>query len=550
MYFFFFYPKLFKTTHLLSTMSKINLTTVPTKPGCYLYKNKQKKIIYIGKAKNLKKRVTSYFKLDHADSLKTQELVKHIDSVDFIITTSEVEALLLESRLIKQYKPKYNVDLKHNERYAYLKLTEEEYPRLITARKKTTRGEYFGPFSSGYNRILTLKTLNEVFALKTCKNSKERCFNSYIGLCSCPQFFDISKADYKKRLDQTRKVLKGKTSEVTKSLHDEMKQFAKSQKFELAKKRRDQIDAIESLQERQKVELHKEFDQDVIGYSYSAEKAVYFIFEIERGTIHKRHQYEINLDEKIELSKVNQEVIMQHYGEKQPPKQIVLNEHFFDEHTSELVGDALSQSTPYGVELRIPKKGDIKKLLDLANENADLAFAKEQPVLLELKKVLQLPTVPLNMECYDISNLRDEYIVGAKIQFTNGVPNKSLYRKYRIKWQTKQNDFAAMYEVIKRRLYRVKIGEEKAPDLIIIDGGRGQLNAALDARKEYGLSVPIISLAKREEEIYFPGIKKPLNTKNNKAKSAAIRLLIQMRDEVHRFVINYHRKLRDNQFDE
>jgi excinuclease ABC subunit C len=580
-------------TNLLTTHKKratvpytmaIDLSNIPHKPGVYLHKSKDKKILYIGKAKDLKKRVSQYFLKDHLDSPKTAELVKQISDTEIIITHNEVEALLLESRLIKQYKPKYNIDLKNNERYAYLKFTDETYPRLITIRRKVDKGEYFGPYVSGYQRVLIQKTVNDIFALKTCKNTTERCFNSYIGLCSCPQFFHTPIDEYVQRLKKAKLVLKGQTKEVIEKLTSEMQEFAKKQNYEFAKKRRDQITAIEKLSETQKIELHKEFDQDVIGCFITADvqtgapnRAIYFIFEIERGTIHKRYQYDIDLNQTIDadehnaniekqnksnntstiensahtysIEKINQEVLMQHYQLKQPPKQILVSQNFFvDNQQLELTSQALSQGLPYNVDIKIPQIGDMKKLVDLATDNAALGFG-ENPTLVELAKILKLPTIPKNIECYDISNLRDEYIVGAKIHFTDGEPNKNEYRKYRIKWQTTQNDFAAMYEVLKRRLSHIKLGEEPAPDLIVIDGGRGQLNAALDARREFGLSIPMIGLAKQEEEIYFPGLSKPLNTKNNADKNSAIRLLQRIRDETHRFVITYHRKLRDGQYD-
>ena len=524
-------------------MSTIDLSTIPSKPGCYLYQDSRKNIIYVGKAKNLKKRVSQYFQKQHEDS-KTQTLVKNIVKIDFIITDSEIEALLLESRLIKQYKPKFNIDLKENERYAYIKLTDEQYPRLVSARRKTGKGDYFGPFISGYNRVLTIKAVNQVFELKTCKgSSKQPCFNSYIGLCSCPQALGISQTEYSKRLTQVKKVLKGNTHQVIEQLQVEMNQFANSQQFEYAKIRRDQVQALESLQERQKVETNKEFDQDIIGHSFDGKKIGYFVFNIEQGTLKKRDQYTIDLPENMDLQEAHQQFIMQYYGKKVVPKRVIISQNFIAE--KDLVQEALSKSSQYKVELFEPKIGDTKQLLDLASANADYLLAKEHPILIELKDKLKLPSLPVDIECYDISNLRDEYIVGAKVHFTNAQPNKNLYRKYRVRWTKTQNDFASMYEVLKRRLNHAIAGDEPLPNLIVIDGGRGQLNAALQAAKELHIKVPMIGLAKQEEEIYFPGLSKPLNTHNNKNREESIRLLMRIRDETHRFVINYHRKLRD-----
>lgn len=537
-------------------MHKIDLTNLPSKPGCYLYFDSNKKIIYIGKAKNLKKRVSNYFQKDLADhDPKTASLVQQIVSMDFIITDTEVEALLLESRLIKQYKPKYNIDLKNNERYAYIKITNESTPRLITARKKEGNGQYFGPFVDGYSRALTVKVLNEAFQLRTCKTlPKTACLNYHLGLCSgpCqPELTGVTAEKYKEQISRAKKFLKGDISQLQESLKVEMGTFAKSQNFEMAKQRRDQLRALDILSQRQKVDVLKEFDQDVIGLSTNGKNVSYFIFNITRGTINKKDEFTVEIPEHSNLQKTNQEFIMQYYSDKTPPKEIICSVDFVSDIDYPVICEALTlkvknDGAGYEVILTIPQQGDKKKLLELATTNADYALAGESPVLIKLKERLKLPTIPYDIECYDISNLGNDYIVGAKVHFTNAQPNKDNYRRFRIKWNAgQQNDFAAMYEVIKRRFYKVKIGEDKLPDLVVIDGGKGQLGAALDALRELELRVPIISLAKREEEIYFPGLTKPLNTKNNVARDPDIRLLQQIRDETHRFVITYHRHLRD-----
>jgi excinuclease ABC subunit C len=511
-----------------------------------LYKNSSQKIIYIGKAKQLKKRVSSYFSKSH-DDLKTQELVKQIVSVDVIITDSEAEALLLESKLIKQYKPKYNIELRDTDRYAYLKLTEDEFPRLVTARRKTSGGEYFGPFVSGYNRVLTLKTLNQVFGLKTCKGAVTKpCFNYHIGLCSCPTAVGMSHAEYNTRVANVRRCLKGNVSDVVAQLQTQMKQYALKQKFELAKQTRDQIAALDSLQDRQKVDLDKSYDQDVIGFASDGSRVVYFVFNIVKGTMHKREQFEISIPEYQTIFDVHESFVAQYYDDRVAPKSILLSDGFLSDSQQKLLSQALSKNTPYTVSFSIPKRGDNVSLVQLAITNAEYQLAGEMPELLQLKEFLKLPTVPFNMECYDISNLRDSHIVGAKVHFTYGKPNKDLYRKYKIRWTDTQNDFASLYEVLKRRFRHAVSGDEPLPDLIVIDGGKGQLGAAIQAMKESNVFVPMISLAKREEEIYFPGKSRPINTKKNKARHQGVRLLQAIRDETHRFVISYHRKLRDS----
>lgn len=516
----------------------VDISHIPKKPGCYFFRNSSKKILYIGKAKNLYNRVSSYFKKE-VDRPKTEELVKHIHSVEFVITDSEIEALLLESRLIKQYKPKYNIDLKHNERYAYIKVTNETYPRIITARKKRGDGVYFGPFISGYNRVLTIKTLNQVFALKTCKGvSKKPCFNSHIGLCSCPDHFGITPQEYKQRIAQAITVLKGNTNEVVHTLESEMKHFAKTQSFELAKQRRDQIKALEDLEHRQKIESDKEFDQDVVGVASSQDTISIFIFCIEKGIMNKKEHFTFS-----QSQNPIEEFLMQYYEDRTPPKQIIIEDDLCDAY--ELISQALSTKVSYAVTFVHPKIGQNRQLLDLATQNAYYNLEGFTPGLYELQKILELPTLPKVIECYDISNLRDSYIVGAKVQLTNGEFDKKNYRRYRIKWQTTQNDFLAMYEVLKRRLRPVYELKEDPPNILVIDGGPGQLSSARRALVEYNLSIPIISLSKKEETIHFPTSKKPISTSHNQAKNEGIRLLIKARDEVHRYVISYHRTIRD-----
>ncbi len=520
----------------------VDFTHIPSKSGCYLYYDSQNIIIYIGKAKNLKKRVSQYF-VKNQEQQKTIELVKHIHRIDFVITDSEVEALLLESRLIKKHKPKYNLVLKENERYAYIKITDEEYPRIITARKKDAKGEYFGPFISGYQRILTLKTLNRVFELKTCiRDCIKPGLQYQIGQCSCPKATGISKSEYAKRIQIVKKVLKGQVKPVIEKLQEEMMFFASKKQYEYAKLRRDQIQAIEQLGEKQKIETHREFDQDIIGCSYDGKQISYFIFRIIQGTIHQKQTYCVIMSEDIQQT--HEQFFMQHYDEKIPPKQICISDNINVD--VEILSSALSQKTSYTVTFHIPKRGDLAGLVSLAQTNADYLLAKENPQLIELKKVIHLPFIPKNIECYDISNLKNEYIVGAKVHFLDGKPQKNLYRKYKIRWTKTQNDFAAMYEVLIRRFKRVDT--EPLPQLIVIDGGKGQLQMALKAAKHVGVHVPMIGLAKQEEEIHFPANIKPLQTNKNNTKNEGIRLLIQIRDETHRFVLAYHKKLRDSQF--
>jgi excinuclease ABC subunit C len=523
---------------------------LPHKPGVYLYKDKTAKVIYVGKAKDLRKRIANYFTKSDLD-YKTKLLVKNIADVEFITTDNEVEALLLEQSLIHQFDPKYNISLKGNIRYAYIKLTDEKFPRLITSRKITKDGHYHGPYTDGTARRLILNTLRNIFKLRNCNRlPKKLCLQYHINKCTGPCEDLITEQGYMVNVKNAERLLKGETRKIIADLSQRMKTASQKEQFELAKNYRDQIQAIRHLEEKQKIDVPKKYDQDVINWLVLNSKIYFQIFNIDKGLITSRHKFVFkNYDGVVE------DFIKQYYSINFIPREIILPNKLNEQG---LISGFLqkTKAKKFGfnllpkIDLTIPQKGDKAKLLELVKNNLETNLGLE-PGLSELKEILDLNKVPKVIEFFDVSTLQGKFNAGAMIQMHNGKFNKSQYRKFRIKWPSfakasegkieVQNDVAMMFEIVFRRYYRLKMEKKVSPDLIVIDGGRGQLNAARKALHELKFEINIISLAKREEEIYLASKNKPLNLDN---KLAGMKILIRGRDEVHRFVIKYHRQLR------
>jgi len=513
---------------------------IPHKPGCYLYKDKKGQVIYVGKAKDLFKRVAQYFSKQDLDH-KTQRLVNQIADVEFITTNNEVEALLLEQSLIHQYDPKFNIQLKGNIRYAYIKVTDEKFPRLVTARKIDKDGKYFGPYTEGASRRIIMNTLRSIFRLRNCtRMGKKTCLQYHINKCYGPCEDLITEAGYKTNLQNAIRLLKGDTAAILKDLNQRMKKASAEQNFELAKIYRDQIKAIEFLKQKQKVDIPKKYDQDVINWLVDNSKVYIQVFNIDKGVITSRHKFTLEYFEGVIES-----FIKQYYSINFIPREIILPQKIEEQN---LIIRYLRKTklNKFGfsflpkVDITIPQKGDKLKLLQLVKNNLESSLGLE-PGLSGLKDILKLKKIPKVIEFFDVSTLQGKYNAGAMIQMKNGQWNKSNYRKFKIKWKDAQDDTAMIFEIVLRRYYRLKKENKKMPNLIVIDGGKGQLNAALAALRQLKLELPTCSLAKREEEIYLPGKTKPLNLDN---KLSGMKILIKGRDEVHRFVIKYHRQLR------
>lgn len=501
------------------------IKSIPHSPGCYQFKDNHGMIIYIGKAKDLAKRVSSYFqKKDHDP--KTQVLVSQIDDVDFIATDSEAEALILENNLIKKYSPKYNIDLKDSKRYAYLMITEEKYPRLLLARNKSEKGRYYGPFVSADTREEVRELLIKTFKIRTCKKlPKKECLRYHIGLCSAPCIGAISDEEYEKNVESAEFVLSGKVKELIKKLEDEMKNASKQKRFEEALKIREKISALSWLTEKQKMERDKSYDEDIISYKISSGKVYLMLFNVHNGMLENKQSFVFDFKEGF-LS----EFILLYYSENKRPKELIVPEEI-DENLSEI----------YKFRIIVPKIAEKKKLIELVDKNIELTFFSGEAKLVDLKEKLRLPELPMVIECFDISHLSGTATVASMVQFRQGLPDKSNYRRFKIKSVDGIDDFSSIAEVVRRRYLRLIEEKKEMPDLIIIDGGAGQLSSAISELNKLGLKIPTISIAKKFEEIYFPGRKMPLVLD---AKTKALKYIQQIRDEAHRFAISYNRLLR------
>lgn len=499
-------------------VSPKNLYEIPTSPGCYLYKNAKKEIIYIGKAKELRKRVGSYFSKKHED-MKTQMLVKDIDDIDFIATRSEVEALILENSLIKKYYPRYNLDLKDSHRYAYLKIVSGDIPFIeVVRRRDNDGGEYYGPFVSGQSRKIILDVLTRNFRVLTRKAS--------------PRMRKIIvKEEYFKRIEQARKILRGKTDELISELESEMKKASEKKYFEYALTLRNQIAAIHTLNDKQIIESTRSVDSNIINWTVFGDEIYLLVFSVRKGVLEGKQEYVFEKKEEF-----LEEFLLRYYDSAPIPEEIVLP----IEVDSSLF-EYLSQKRGKKIKIIVPEKGDKKELLELVLKNVHLTFFAGRERLIALQKALDLPKLPRVMECFDISHLMGTNTVASMVCFKDGMPDTSNYRKFKIRSPTGGDDFLAMGEVVERRYSGTLSRKMKNPDLIIIDGGLGQLNVALNVLHKLRLKIPVISLAKRIEEIYIPSRSKPIYLPRD---DKGLLLLQAIRDEAHRFAVTYQRFLR------
>ncbi len=515
---------------------KIN--QAPSQPGCYLFQNKFGKVIYIGKARNIKKRVNSYFQKKGLD-IKTQNLVSEITNVEFFVTDNEVEAFLLEAQLIKKYQPKYNLELKGGQRYAYIEITDDKFPRLLTTRNIKKGDKVFGPYSSGSSRQEMIRLANSLFKLRICKRLPKRsCLLYHIKQCSAPCIGKISQSDYQKNISKVEMLLKGKTKELIDSLEQEMKEYSAELNYELAKTKRDQILALEHISEKQKIELRKAYDQDVINYIQRPNKLIVQLFNINKGIISGRKEFKIATVLSSNAEENFFDFLRQYYYTEDIPQEIILPIKLREQN---LLEKFLSKIVEREIRITIPRKGDKLKLLELVLKNIEVGLSLGENSLLELQNKLNLPNLPQIIEAFDVSNLGPTDVVGSMVNFKGGKPDKNEYRRFKIKTFIGQSDFDAMKEIIYRRYYKITKEKSKLPDLIMVDGGKPQLTAALISLRELGLQLAVIALAKKEEEIYTPNNRYPLRLSK---RSASLKLLQKIRDEAHRFAINYQRLLR------
>ncbi|MDD4126632.1 MAG: excinuclease ABC subunit UvrC, partial [Methanomicrobium sp.] len=384
-----------------------DISLIPNEPGCYLYKDDKGSIIYVGKAKNLKKRVSSYFNRNITDS-KTKALVKSIDSIDYIITDNEVGALILENNLIKRYQPKYNIDLKDSRNYAYIRISGDKYPAISIARKKGSSGEYFGPFVSAKERDYILFVVKKTFRLRSCKRLNKRgCLRAHLGTCSAPCIQKISEEDYKLQVVKASSVLRGNTKEIINSLESEMKEKSESLDFEKAILLRDQAEALRHLAERQHVDRKKITDEDVINFSNRDGRIYLMLFSVYKGCLADKQEFVFDAG-----TDALEEFIIQYYSENESPMELIL-----PVETDPAIAEFLSEKKGRKVSVTVPQKGDKKILLDIVYHNVETVFFGGEVKVNELGKRLHLLKNPDVIECFDISHLSGTHMVGSMVQF-------------------------------------------------------------------------------------------------------------------------------------
>jgi excinuclease ABC subunit C len=508
-----------------------DVTTFPTNPGCYLFRDADKKIIYVGKAKNLRKRLKTYFQKKELDP-KTRCLMNSFDSVEFFITDTEVEAFILENTLIKKHQPKYNINLKDAKTYAFIELTDEKFPRLLIARQKQGNGKYFGPFVSALERDHVLQFLNRTFALRTCKKlPKKSCLRYHLQLCDAPCIGLISQDEYAKKIRNVCFVLSGKSKDLLKKLKQEMHTQSQRCDFENALVLRNQITAIQHLQDHQKMQRQHTFNEDIIHYLVRDRTVYLMLFNIYKGTLSTKNEFVFDLTPDF-----FEEFIVQYYSENPIPSEVIVPQKL-----SESLAAFLMHKRKKKVRIVVPRKAVKKQLLDLVLKNIEITFFGDVSKVEELQRQLNLQEPPQVIECFDISHLSGTSMVGSMVQFRNGKPDKTNYRRFRIRTVEGIDDVAAIAEVVRRRYIRLQQEQTALPQLIIIDGGIGQLNSAVYELDRIGLRIPLISIAKQFEEIYLPGAPQPLHLGK---KEKALLFIREIRDEAHRFAIAYNRLLR------
>lgn len=542
---------------------KDKIANLPQKPGIYQYKDSTGKIIYVGKAIKLRNRVRSYFNKQKQHDAKTRVLVSKIDDVDVIVTDSEAEALILEDTLIKKHKPRYNVNLKDDKSYPYVKVTNEPYPRIFQTRTVVRDGaKYYGPFTKVREMHRVLDLIHKIFRLRTCKLNitaetiKEQkhkiCLEFHIKKCDGPCEGLISHENYNKNIAFAKSILSGRTRELEHYLRERMEILSEEMKFEEAAEARDQLGAIRQFVSRQKVVTADLIDRDVFGIYREENTACSLVFTVREGKLIGRKHFIIKKAAELSDDEILQRTIDTWYSEQEfVPKEIFLPTEPNDLETLTAI---LTEKRKASVHIKIPKIGDKRHLIDLAENNAQyvlkeylLAITKrEQTVphaVQSLQRDLRLKKMPRIIECFDNSHLHGTELVSSMVCFEDGKPKKSDYRKYKNQTVNKNDDFAAMREAVQRRYSRLINENKRLPDLIIIDGGKGQLSSAVGILKELGIfdKVAIIGLAKRLEEVFFPGNSEAVLLPKT---SSSLRLIQQLRDEAHRFAITYHRQLR------
>ena len=544
----------------MAVPKSVLVKNLPTKTGVYIMKDGRGKTIYVGKAKNIRSRVGSYFNKSGDNRYQTNFLVKEINSIDYLITNDEREALLLENSLIKNQKPKYNIRLKDDKTYASLCLTvKEKFPKLIFTRRIRDDGSvYFGPFSSSGALKQTKKIVHKLFPVRDCTNEKFKrhwdrpCLNYNLKICSGPCANKINEEDYESIVNQARSFLTGNKRQLLKILRDNMRKASQEMRYEDAAYQRDQIFLLEKNIEVDKRINSDRKDKDIIGFNNDNGLYEFVVLFFRGGSIVDNAEFSIkNISEND--AQVLREFVGRFYQNgRYIPSEIIIQQKIEDK---ELYENLLTEKRGKKVKILVPNRGSKAKLLNLAINNSKENYKirqkeklNEQNILKKLQKSLSLKEIPESIECFDISNIQGTNPVASLVRFKEGKPDKSMYKRYKVKTVKGPNDFASMYEILRRRFKRADQDGWELPKVVMIDGGKGQLNTVYSAIKELGFEnkVELISIAKGRKQgeldkIYVYGKKNPYILKNN---LTGLHLLMRIRDEAHRVAIEYHKKLR------
>jgi len=548
----------------ISDKLKQKLAEVPTKPGVYLHKNSAGTIIYVGKAKNLRNRLRSYFQEGRFVDAKTKAMVSHIDDFDYLVVDTEDEAFILEDNLIKKHKPKYNILLRDDKTYPYIKVTNEEFPKIYPTRKIIKDGsKYFGPYSDVPSMKMLLRIIRSLFYVRSCNlklNTKsiqegkfKLCLDYFIHKCLGPCVGYISKEQYQENIKSAIQILQGRTKKLLQMLEDKMNELAEQEKFEQAAEVRDKLLKLQDFNARQKIVSQDLKDRDVFGIARIEDYVCSVVFLVREGKVIGKKHFFVKTSLEATESEIIQRTLETWYMQAEfAPDEILLP---YEPNDLEYISDWIQSKFKQGITFSIPQAGDKFKLVAMVNENAKFILQehinalekreKQIPkAVLSLQRDLRLSRPPIKLECFDNSHIQGTDLVSSMVVFENGKPKKSEYRKFKNETVLRNDDYATMKEVVRRRYTRLITEKQQLPDLIIIDGGKGQLNAALEVLEELQIlnKVNIIGLAKRLEEIFVPGESDSILLPK---ASLSLRLLQQIRDEAHRFAITYHRKLRE-----
>ena len=542
-------------------------SSVPDSPGVYMFRDQHGAVLYVGKAKSIRKRLSNYFACDLAP--RTRAMVDSADTVEWIVTENEVAALMMEYSLAQEHQPRFNIRLRDDKSFPYLAITRyQDWPRAMVMRGKRRKGvQYFGPYAHAYAIRQTLDLLLRTFPVRTCTDSKYRrhetmgrpCLLFHIERCSGPCVGEVTQAEYKAHTDGLAAFLDGDTDEITSTLRDEMLSSAAAQEYERSARLRDRLAAVERAMERQELVTQRRETFDLIAFEEDELEVVVVVLTVKKGRVTGRKVSVVDKVSDVTTAELVGVILGQLYGTDRPPREVLVQ---FLPDSVDLWSEWLSYRRDARVSLRTPQRGSKRRLMETASRNAREEFSRHRlkrhsdhnaraKALRSLQKHLEIPEPPLRIECYDISTIQGTDTVGSMVVFEDALPRKSDYRRFRVRTVEGQDDFAAMEEVLRRRFTaylaeRDRPTDEKTkfaypPSLVVIDGGAGQLGRAVKVLEELQLNIPVVGLAKKLEEVYRPGIAEPLAIPRGEE---ALYLLQQVRDEAHRFAVAYHRTLR------